>query len=543
MNKSTDEFDSSDIQTDGRSDNDLPGQSDSDSLPHINQFFANLNGKEDVPTAYDPIRPLDPTQMEPIGKDQEQSETQGDQEDLSGQDNSKADGSVEDHSTSTTSADNSTDGGGTKRSKRRIVAVVSVFVALAIAIGAALYFGLPKLIDSISSKEPKPTVPVITEPVCDTYPAVTTTEKPTEPTTAEPTTEEPTTDPDLKYAPGTYYVNVTGGTPLYLETSTFSVVQWLVPEGTKVEVTEVQVGSSFDGAKLNFGKINYRSQTGWIKMDSTAEKQSDTTSGIDYDAVLRCNAEYWKDYDDADVLAAYAGEVKRLTDEYGAGRIGTTKVMSEDLCGLNIVRLIDLDQDGQPELYCAYCREGESAYEKKQAVYQYAGNGKTERLYEGDYTYKSSDYSPYVVFRENNGILYFAAGSGQDRYYFVLSEGEFDGTEILESYADGVAIRIDGIKVTAEEYKRAIDKYEGGKCYTISLYGYSNFKNENQYVDDILSETTAVVNMLAQYESVVAEKTSRSIDEPPERDAAPHDRPWEDDPYQWDYDTDDYDWE
>lgn len=350
MNKPADEFDSSDIQTDGRSDNDLPGQSDSDSLPHINQFFANLNGKEDVPTAYDPVMPLDPTRMEPIGKDQEQSEPQVDQEDLSAQDNSKADGSVEDHSTSTTSADNSADGGSTKGSKRRIVAVVSVFVALAIAIGTALYFGLPKLIDTISSMDPKPTVPVKTEPVCDTYPAATTTEKPTEPTTAEPTTEEPTTDPDLKYAPGTYYINVTGGTPLYLETSTFSVVQWLVPEGTKVEVTEVQVGSSFDGAKLNFGKINYRSQTGWIKMDSTAEIQSDTTSGIDYDAVLRCNAEYWKDYDDADVLAAYAGEVKRLTDEYGAGRIGTTKVMSEDLCGLNIVRLIDLDQDGQPEL-------------------------------------------------------------------------------------------------------------------------------------------------------------------------------------------------
>ena len=192
MNKPTDEFDSSDIQTDGRSDNDLPGQSDSDSLPHINQFFANLNGKEDVPTAYDPVLPLDPMQMEPIGKDQEQSETQGDQKDLSAQYNSKVDDSVMDHSKSTTSADNSTDGDGTKRSKRRIVAVVAVFVALAIAIGAALYFGLPKLIDSISSKEPKPTVPVITEPVCDTYPAVTTTEKPTEPTTAEPTTEEPT---------------------------------------------------------------------------------------------------------------------------------------------------------------------------------------------------------------------------------------------------------------------------------------------------------------------------------------------------------------
>lgn len=192
MSNPKDDYDGTGLQSDGRCDNDLPGQSGSDSLPHINQFFANLNGKEDVPTAYDPVKPFDPMHTEPAGKGQVQSETEVVQEESSGQDNSNADGSVEEHSASTTSADNSTDGGGTKGSKTRIVVVVSVFVVLAITIGAALYFGLPKLIDTISSKDPQPTVPVITEPVCDTYPAVTTTEKPTEPTTAEPTTEEPT---------------------------------------------------------------------------------------------------------------------------------------------------------------------------------------------------------------------------------------------------------------------------------------------------------------------------------------------------------------
>ena len=51
MNKTKDDFDEANNRMDDRCDNDLPGYSDSDSLPHINQFFANLNGKEDVPTA------------------------------------------------------------------------------------------------------------------------------------------------------------------------------------------------------------------------------------------------------------------------------------------------------------------------------------------------------------------------------------------------------------------------------------------------------------------------------------------------------------
>ena len=550
MKKTTDNFDRADIDTDDRCDNDLPGASGSDALPHINQFFNHLNGREDVPTAYDPIVP---TGYGPEKPGEMRSDPQGGQP---GPEERGISDAAYDSVAAAKQKKNrekaKKDRPGSRldpKQKRKIISVAVALVVLASILGVGLYIGLPRLSDSADRRHSDTgQAPVNGEghetgtvSPAVTAPSETATEKTKETTTAKP--EEPTTDPDLKYTPGTYYVNAIGGSPLYLGTSTFSVVQWLVPEGTKVEVTEVQVGSSFDGAKLNFGKIQYRSQTGWIKMDSTAEKQSGKSSGIDYDAVLRCNAEYWKNYNDADVLAAYAGEIKRLTDEYGAGRIGTTKIMSEDLCGLNIVRLIDLDQDGQPELYCAYCREGEAAYERKQAVYRYAGHGETERLYEGDYTIKSSDYSPFVMFRENNGIVYFAAGAGQDRFYYELKKGGFVGTEIMESYADNVAIRIDGKEVTAEEYKRIIDKYEGGACYTISLFGYSEFfEDNNLYVDDILSETAAVVSMLAPYEPVVAEETRSSIDEPTDPDTVPHDRPWEEDPYQWEDDFGAEDW-
>ncbi len=542
MDRITDDFKSNN-PTNDRFGNGLPEQFDSDAQTHIDQFFSHLDEKEAVSTAYDLVVTESNLTY--------QSETQKNLQDAQNDSDKRRHDSANDNPLGADKKKrkprktDKTENGFVPKQKRQIVAVSIAFVVCASMLGVGLYVGLPKILDFISSSHTNADMipakgeinETITAPVASTV-FLGEYFQQAESTTAKQ--EEPTTDPDLKYAPGTYYIDVGSGTPLYSDPSYFSVVKSIVPKSEKVKVTEVKVGRGLDGKKINFGKVSCDAQTGWIKMDCTAEKQSTNSSKeIDYDAVLQCNVEYWKDYGNDDVLSAFAGEVNLLVEEYGTGRIGETKENPKELCGLFVVRLIDLDQDGQPELYCAYAKEGESEQAKRQAIYRYNGYGRTEQLYEGEYTAKGSDYSPFVWFRENNGELFFVAGDGPERYYYSLKDGEFNGI----CFAGWAGSYIDGQEVTADEYNKALEKYSSNAIdYTISIYGYSDYSPEHStYIDSILSETARVVDYLAPYESADSEVSFQPSDVP-ESDIVPHDRPWEDDFYQWDSEDDDYDW-
>lgn len=510
-----------------RCDNELPVSSGAESKNHIDRFFGIVGDASDVPCSHAPAEPSKPVSPEQ-GSNGGASSPSG----AGGAEPATREFPVSGPAAPEGPGPGGPDGGttGAGKKKKKLIPVIAVVLLLA-AVGAALYFGLPKLMagkssedrHSVPSSEPDSVEETTLQPVI-------TTAKPVETTTEKP--EETTADPDLKYTPGTYYVNIGSGTPLYETPSIYAVVLDFVPQGTKVAVTEVQVGRGFDSGKPNFGKVTYRSQTGWIKMDYTAKTQTGSSAKeIDYDAVLRCNDSYWKDYTNENVLTAYAAEVRRLREDYGSARIGKTKENPQELCGLFIVRLIDLDRDGRPELYCAYAREGESEQAKRQAIYRYAGNGTAEQLYEGPYTARGSDYSPFVWFKENNGELYFVAGDGPGRYYYSLEDDVFVGIE----FAGWAGTAINDKSVSAEEYEKTIAKYEKGATdYVISIYGSTDDAHA-AYIRDVLSETAKVTALLSPYEKEVEEEPGQpdETDEPP-REPEEGYEPWVYDDSPWD---------
>lgn len=214
------------------------------------------------------------------------------------------------------------------------------------------------------------------------------------------------------------------------------------------------------------------------------------------DWILTNNAKAWQGYANKSLLAAYYAQVKKLTDLSGKGRIvkqGRGNNTMDSLSGLSVVRLVDLDKDGTPELYCGYSSSKTGYFSDREALYRWNGKG-VETLFEDSMTNHGSDYSPLVWFREQNGTTYFIAGMCFYRTVYELKNGELSGTTFyfpFENYA-----YINGEKVSIDRYDKELDAcMNGGVDAKIWIYDYTKEAAANYQAT--LKETEAVIALLA----------------------------------------------
>ena len=216
------------------------------------------------------------------------------------------------------------------------------------------------------------------------------------------------------------------------------------------------------------------------------------TLGRGVDWILENNAEAWQGYRNKALCEAYSAQVERLIAQCGKGRITNTWGNADSLDGVSVVRLIDLDRDGTPELYCGFAESETTKYSNREAVYRFH-NGKLETLYEGDMTNYGSDYSPLVWFHEKDGVTYFVAGMCFNRWYFWLENGNFRGIRFGTDYSE--YFYVNEKECSEEEFNNIYQQYtKGGTDAVLWIYDYRD--NAEEAYNATLKETNAVIEIL-----------------------------------------------
>ena len=210
--------------------------------------------------------------------------------------------------------------------------------------------------------------------------------------------------------------------------------------------------------------------------------------------LLNNNAQVWAGYANREMYAAYYEQVQKLIEKGGEGRIkqwGSGQYASTILTGLSVVRLIDLDKDGQPELYCGYAEKKTSEMSNREAVYRYTAANGIETLYDGSMTNYGSDVSPLVWFMEKDGITYFVTGMCFNRSFLTLKDGNLTGPNFQTDWAS--EFFIDGRKMSREQYEEEFDAYLEGDDAVILIHPYNGSQDK---FSDVLKETEAVIALM-----------------------------------------------
>lgn len=206
------------------------------------------------------------------------------------------------------------------------------------------------------------------------------------------------------------------------------------------------------------------------------------------------NSNYWSGYGNRDLMKAYASVVNTIVRHAGQGTISSAANM-ESLTGTSVVRLIDFDSDGQPELYCAFSTDPSCMFSNRQAVYGYAGDGKVKTLYDDEYTNNGSDYSPLVWFIEKDNAVALVTGMCFDRGYLRLENGEFKGHRFAMDWDDFDSMYVDGNKVPVKSANALEKQYtDGAVNCRVWLFEYGD-EQMLQY-NKVLAETERVIALL-----------------------------------------------
>ena len=167
-------------------------------------------------------------------------------------------------------------------------------------------------------------------------------------------------------------------------------------------------------------------------------------------------------------VKAYLGVVEGLIAQYGEGAIEPSNYSYGDfMTGVGVIRLIDFDEDGTYELYCAYQNEDESY---KQAIYGY-DNGLVVLLEESKVSNPASDWCPSVTFLTKDGKVYLVdVYYGEDGEpteggsYDTLQDGKW--VSVLnyqdDRYRENGEHLLNGETVTEGDLRSAIDEMEAG---------------------------------------------------------------------------------
>lgn len=155
---------------------------------------------------------------------------------------------------------------------------------------------------------------------------------------------------------------------------------------------------------------------------------------------------------------AYLDIINELISKYGEGDI----VIESDNCyqvkGLGVVRLIDFDNDGTYELYCAYCSKGFTVDTER--IYGFRDNNAI-LIMENRVSNPGTDITPSTTFISKDGKTYI-----WDQY--EMCSGSFltiEDNTLVEAMAyyddfwDGTDYELNGKPCTPEELTAAIDNF------------------------------------------------------------------------------------
>ena len=175
---------------------------------------------------------------------------------------------------------------------------------------------------------------------------------------------------------------------------------------------------------------------------------------------------------------AYLDVINDLVDRYGEGavEVNNNNIFGAEyscMVGVGIVRLIDFDDDGIYELYCAYQRDG-GPYINTQVVYGY-DDGLLVLLNECKVSNSGTDVSPSVTFLTKGKIVYLIdVNEIADGNYYTLQNGKM--SSIFNYYLswddEEKQSTINGVIATREEVEAAVEKMEAGGSVEYISFAY-----------------------------------------------------------------------
>ena len=153
---------------------------------------------------------------------------------------------------------------------------------------------------------------------------------------------------------------------------------------------------------------------------------------------------------------AYLNQITTLQNKYGKAAARTDDGFKGLLTGLSMAKLVDMDGDTIPELYCAAAHQG-------QHMYSYADGKIYELVIPEDVSNFGTDVSPCTQFYVGKDKAYLVSGQevmNNNPVTFWTKQG--DKAVVVLTYTDGFdetptpVKTINGQSVTAEEFSSAI---------------------------------------------------------------------------------------
>ena len=191
--------------------------------------------------------------------------------------------------------------------------------------------------------------------------------------------------------------------------------------------------------------------------------------------------------------AAYKGAIDDLAGRYGSARVSES---GGNYLGLVCARLIDFDNDGTPELYCAY---GDSASgHVRQVLYTYKDGLVQLQIPEAVSNF-GTDVSPSTLLYTDGGKAYLVDGSevmngNEVRYLTKQGVQMVPALTYVDARTDGGrSCKLDGRDVTGEELDAALAKLTEGM--TALEYTYIGADNDpsatvSETLDELSESTT-----------------------------------------------------
>ena len=161
---------------------------------------------------------------------------------------------------------------------------------------------------------------------------------------------------------------------------------------------------------------------------------------------------------------AYLNQITTLQNKYGKAAARTDDGFKGLLTGLSMAKLVDMDGDKIPELYCAAAHQG-------QHMYSYADGKIYELVIPEDVSNFGTDVSPCTQFYVGKDKAYLVSGQevmNNNPVTFWTKQG--DKAVVVLTYTDGFdwdaetptpVKTINGQSVTAEEFSSAILDFTG----------------------------------------------------------------------------------
>ena len=274
------------------------------------------------------------------------------------------------------------------------------------------------------------------------------------------------------------------------------------PEPSRVDSSQLEEESKPDKTKPDESKPQDSSMDSSSIQDSSTEESKQETIISEQPSKEEIDAKPSKD---TPMAQAFVEIVDRIWEEYGEPEM--IRVFEQAYQQNGVVRLLDFDGDGTPELYCSY--EHEKGIPIEHVIYQYR-DGKANLIWKERVTSKGTDVSPASYFLRKDGKVYLnwaEEAIGAMPRIWSYQDGQW--TTFLE-YDNGF-FRYDGMAVfngklmTQNQMRSAANKALVGFERYIILYYYVTEPEELT----LTQQTVAALKSCAEGAELVLPDDSR----------------------------------